>query len=126
MTDKAKLADLAINYPPGSRGLGTRVLREYAQITSARRHGWSWADIAQAMDLDARKAKPLAEAYRRVTQRIASGQRTAPPARGVPAPRPSAAEATRERLQRPPPGAAPKTPEQNAAALVASGVKVID
>lgn len=125
MTDKAKLADLAINYPPGSRGLGIWVLREYAQITSARRHGWSWADIAQAMDLDAQKAKPLAEAYRRVAQRIASGQLTAPPARGVPAPRPSA-EATRERLQRPPPGSAPKTPEQNAADLVASGVKVID
>ncbi len=126
MTDKTRLADLASNYPPGSRGLGILVLREYAQITSARRHGWSWADIAQAMDLDAQKAKPLAEAYRRVTQRIASGQLTAPPARGVPAPRPSAADLTRERLQRPPPGAAPKTPEQNAAALAASGVKVID
>ncbi len=50
MTDKAGLADLAMNYPPGSRGLGTRVLREYAQITSARRHGWSWADIVSAMD----------------------------------------------------------------------------
>ncbi|MHB8388301.1 MAG: hypothetical protein ACYDBH_01815 [Acidobacteriaceae bacterium] len=125
MTNKAGLADLAQNYPPGSRGLGILVLREYAQITSARRHGWSWADIAQAMDLDAKKAKPLAEAYRRVTQRIASGQLTAPPARGVPAPRPSA-EATRERLQRPPPGAAVKTPEQNAAALAASGVTVID
>lgn len=125
MTDKAKLADLASHYPPGSRGLGTLILREYAQITAARRHGWSWADIAQAMDLDAQKAKPLAEAYRRVAQRIASGQLTAPPARGVPAPRPSA-DLTRERLQRPPPGAEPKTPAQNAAALAASGVKVID
>ena len=124
MTDKTGLADLASHYPPGSRGLGILVLREYAQITSARRHGWSWADIAQAMDLDAQKAKPLAEAYRRVTQRIASGHLTAPPARGVPAPRPSAV--TGERLQRPPPGAAPKTPEQNAVDLAASGVTVID
>ncbi len=49
MTDKAGLADLAMNYPPGSRGLGTRVLRECAHHVrpAARVVG---ADIVSAMD----------------------------------------------------------------------------
>ena len=74
---KETLADLARNYPPGSRGLGVLVLREYAQITSARQRGWAWADIARVMDVEAGKAKALAEAFRRVARRIAAGQLTA-------------------------------------------------
>ncbi len=38
--NKETLANLAKNYPPGSRGLGVLVLREYVQIESARQRGW--------------------------------------------------------------------------------------
>ena len=43
--NKENIANLARNYPPGSRGLGVLVLREYAQIESARQRGWAWKDI---------------------------------------------------------------------------------
>ncbi len=72
------LASLARNYPPGSRGLGTLVLREYTQIVAARQRGWAWKDIAGGMDLPETKAKALAEAFRRVHARVESGQLTAP------------------------------------------------
>ena len=88
--NKEPLASLAKNYPPGSRGLGTRVLREYAQITSARQRGWAWKDIAGGMDLPETTAKALSEAYRRVRVRIESGQLVAPKgATSTPATRPA-------------------------------------
>ena len=76
--NKENLASLAKNYPPGSRGLGVLVLREYAQIESARQRGWAWKDIAGGMSLPETRAKALAEAFRRVARRIAAGQLTAP------------------------------------------------
>ncbi len=88
MTDKAGLTDLARNYPPGSRGLGSLILREYAQIMSARQRGWSWKDIAPAMDLPEGKAKALAEAFRRVHARVEAGQLVAPTAKAAPTPKP--------------------------------------
>ena len=75
---KENLASLARSYPPGARGLGVLVLREYVQIESARQRGWAWADIARAMDVETGKAKALAEAFRRVARRIAAGHLTAP------------------------------------------------
>ena len=75
---KENLASLAKNYPPGSRGLGVLVLREYVQIESARQLGWAWKDIAGGMSLPETRAKALAEAFRRVALRIAAGHLTAP------------------------------------------------
>ena len=71
---KKSLAILAKAYPPGSRGLGVLVLREYTQIASARQRGWAWKDIAGGMNLPETKAKALSEAFRRVAGRVAAGQ----------------------------------------------------
>ena len=88
--NKEPLANLAKNYPPGSRGLGVLILREYAQIESARQRGWCWKDIAEGMNLPGAKAKALAEAFRRVARRIAAGRLVAPKgATSTPATRPA-------------------------------------
>ncbi|MHB8388533.1 MAG: hypothetical protein ACYDBH_03000 [Acidobacteriaceae bacterium] len=84
MANKEPLAALARSYPPGSRGLGTLVLREYGQILAARQRGWTWKDVASGMDLPETKAHALADAYRRVSKRIEDGHLVASPAKAAP------------------------------------------
>lgn len=75
------LEKLQREYPPGARGIGARVLREYRAITDARTHGWTWAEIAQEMGLETKSApRALANAYARVTRKVEAGQLVPPAA----------------------------------------------
>ena len=83
------LEKLQREYPPGARGIGARVLREYRAITDARTHGWTWAEIAQEMGLETKAApRALANAYARVTRKVEVGHLVPPKAAHQPAARP--------------------------------------
>lgn len=73
-----KLARLTQTLPPAARGITVLVDREYAQIRRARKNGWPWTDIAEALDLPADKAAAIASAYARrkkLTDNGATGKR---------------------------------------------------
>ena len=72
------LEKLQKEYPPGTRGVGALVLREYGAIKEARLHGWTWAEIAAEMGQSAPRA--LANAFARITRRIEAGQLVPPKA----------------------------------------------
>ena len=75
------LEKLQKEYPPGSRGVGALVLREHGAIKEARRHGWTWAEIATEMGQSSAGApRALANAFARVTRRIDAGQLVPPKA----------------------------------------------
>ena len=73
------LERLQKEYPPGERGLGARVLREYRAIKEARAHGWRWSEIATEMGLNTKDAaRDLGNAFARVARKIAAGQLVPP------------------------------------------------
>ena len=79
------LEKLQREYPPGSRGVGALVLREYGAIKEARRHGWTWAEIATEMGQSSAGAhRALANAFARITRRIEAGQLVPPKATSTP------------------------------------------
>ena len=75
------LEKLQREYPPGSRGVGALVLREYRAIQEARSHGWTWAEIALEMGQSSHGAhRALANAFARITRRIDAGHLVPPKA----------------------------------------------
>ena len=64
-----KLARLATSSPPAARGLTMLVNENYNQIKAARKKGWPWADIANALDLPSDRVSALSSAYARRKQR---------------------------------------------------------
>lgn len=86
------------------RKIQSLVLTRITDIRAARRLGWGWADVAEALDLGRDRARVLSEAARRVEKAIAAGRLTIPAAiQERPARTPVAAQATTAKGGIPPP-----------------------
>ena len=66
------------DYPPGTRGIGALVLREYNAIRESRLHGWRWTEIALELGKQETAARAVANAYARVKKRIDAGELVPP------------------------------------------------
>lgn len=72
--EKQDLPALATYFPPAARGLRARVVREYRMIEAARKHGWSWPDIAAAMGMAGKgKASAVSTCFSRVRMQVKAG-----------------------------------------------------
>ena len=72
MDEPKNLNDLTRTYPDPARGLRALVLREFHQIRTARRRGWTWPEIAAVLEKPV-PPRSLATAFARVARRVAAG-----------------------------------------------------
>lgn len=75
--ERQDLPALAASFPPAARGLRARIIQEYRMIESARRHGWSWPDIAVAMAMPGR-ASSISTSFCRVKALVKAGELEVP------------------------------------------------
>ena len=66
------------DYPPGTRGVGALVLREFVAIGESRSHGWTWAEISVELGKPETAARAVANAFMRVKRRIDAGELVPP------------------------------------------------